>query len=560
MTQAIQTSAVVGVIGAGAMGAGIAQVAALAGHTVLLYDLDSKALDKARAGIAANVQRLIDKKKLDEPTGHRAIDRVRIITSLADLRTASLVIEAVAERLDVKRALFGELEGMVASECILATNTSSISITAIAAPLMHPSRVVGMHFFNPAPLMALVEVVHGLATSAAVAQTVYATSAAWGKTPVHAKSTPGFIVNRVARPFYAEGLRVLNEQGADAASIDAVMRDSGGFRMGPFELMDLIGHDVNFAVTQSVFEAYFNDPRFTPSLIQRELVNAGFLGRKSGRGFYDYAADAVKPAVRIETNTRSPSKIVLGESVPLYERLQARIACASVDRNDMPGLIAQIDDAFLFITDGRTATERAHALGIDNIVLIDLALDYVSAPSVALTRARQCCADAYAAVVGALTQAGYAVVPLKDIAGMAVMRTVAMLVNEAADAVNQGVCTSADLDLAMEKGVNYPLGPLAWGERIGIGRIHDVLVHLAAHYGEGRPLSRIAAHLRVAIFGSALSLKRIRVIHSSSIHAGDNRASIHCTAKRTGTDRAREPGRTSGAATRTPEVVVATRL
>ncbi|SAL84170.1 3-hydroxyacyl-CoA dehydrogenase [Caballeronia arvi] len=486
MAQALHTSDIVGVIGAGAMGAGIAQVAALAGHTVLLYDLDAHALDKARTSIAANVQRLIDKKKLDATAGHSAIERVRSITNLTDMRTATLVVEAVAERLDVKRALFGELESIVTSECILATNTSSISITAIAAPLKHPSRVVGMHFFNPAPLMALVEVVRGLATSDAVAQTVYTTSAAWGKKPVHAKSTPGFIVNRVARPFYAEGLRVLNEQGADPASIDTVMRDSGGFKMGPFQLMDLIGHDVNFAVTQSVFNAYFNDPRFTPSLIQQELVNAGFLGRKTGRGFYDYADDAVKPVARIETNMRAPSNIVLGESCPLYEGLQSRIAETKERRDDLPGLIARIDDACLFLTDGRTATARAHALGIDNVVLIDLALDYANAQSIAVTRARQCNDDAYAAAVGALTRAGYAVVPMKDIAGMAVMRTVAMLVNEAADAVNQGVCTSTDLDLAMEKGVNYPLGPLAWGERIGIARIHDVLLHLAAHYGEDR--------------------------------------------------------------------------
>ncbi|SAK77360.1 3-hydroxyacyl-CoA dehydrogenase [Caballeronia hypogeia] len=486
MTQAIQTSALVGVIGAGAMGAGIAQVAALAGHTVLLHDLDAKALDKARAGIAANVQRLIDKNKLDATTGHAAVERVSIITSLADMRTATLVIEAVAERLEVKRALFAELEGIVTPQCILATNTSSISITAIAAPLQHPSRVVGMHFFNPAPLMALVEVVRGLATSDAVAQTVHATSAAWGKKPVFAKSTPGFIVNRVARPFYAEALRVLNEQGADAASIDAVMRDSGGFRMGPFELMDLIGHDVNFAVTQSVFNAYFNDPRFTPSLIQQELVNAGFLGRKTGRGFYNYAADAAKPAPRVETHTRAPLEIVLGNDAPLYAGLQTRIAATSEARHAMPGLIAQIDNAHLFLTDGRTATERAHALGIDDLVLIDLALDYANARSIALTRARQCSDGAYAAAVGALSASGYAVVPLSDVAGMAVMRTVAMLVNEAADAVNQGVCTSADLDLAMEKGVNYPVGPLAWGERIGIERIHDVLLNLASHYGEDR--------------------------------------------------------------------------
>jgi 3-hydroxybutyryl-CoA dehydrogenase len=500
MGNAIQAAATIGVIGAGAMGAGIAQVAALAGHTVLLYDLDAAALKKARAGIASNLQRLIEKKKVDANEGHAAIERVRIVANLADMRGAALIIEAVAERLDVKRSLFVQLEEIAGEDCILATNTSSISITAIAAPLRHPSRVVGMHFFNPAPLMALVEVVRGLSTSDEVARTVHATAAAWGKKPVYAKSTPGFIVNRVARPFYAEALRVLNEQGADEASIDTVMRDSGGFKMGPFELMDLIGHDVNFAVTQSVFNAYYNDPRFTPSLIQQELVNAGFLGRKSGRGFYDYSADASKPVARVEANTRQPSKIVPGDAEPLHAALQARIAEDTHERrSDMPGLVAQIDDAYLFVTDGRSATERAHALGIDNVVLIDLALDYSSARSVALTHALQCSRDAWSAVSGALAHAGYAVVPLTDVAGMAVMRTVAMLVNEAADAVNQGVCTRADLDLAMETGVNYPLGPLAWGDRIGMARVHDVLRHLAAHYGEDRyRASPLIASLRFA--------------------------------------------------------------
>ncbi len=305
---AIDTSAIVGVIGAGTMGAGIAQVAVLAGHTVLLYDLNADAIDKARASIASNVQRLIDKNKLDENIGRATLERVRAVSDLNDFRNAALVIEAVAERLDIKRALFAQLKSIVSPKCVLATNTSSISIMAIAAQSKHPLRVVGMHFFNPAPLMALVEVVRGLATSDAVAQVVHATASAWGKQPVYAKSTPGFSVNRVAaRPFYAEGLRVLNEQSADAASVDAVMRDAGSLRMGPFQLMDRIGHDVNFAVTRSVFEAYFNDPRFTPSLIQQELVNAGFLGRKSGRGFYDYSAYASKPAARIETNLRAPS-------------------------------------------------------------------------------------------------------------------------------------------------------------------------------------------------------------------------------------------------------------
>ncbi|KND59755.1 3-hydroxybutyryl-CoA dehydrogenase precursor [Candidatus Burkholderia verschuerenii] len=424
---------------------------------------------------------------------------MRSVPDLADFRSVAMVIEAVAERLDVKRALFAQLEEIVAERCILATNTSSISITAIAAQLLHPSRVVGMHFFNPAPMMALVEVVRGLATSDDIAQCVHATASAWGKRAVYAKSSPGFIVNRVARPFYAEALRVLNKQGADVASIDTVMRDAGGFRMGPFESMDLIGHDVNFAVTRSVFDAYFNDPRFTPSLIQQELVNAGFLGRKMGLGFYDYSADAAKPATSVETNTRMPSTIVLGEAAPLYAALQARLSNADEMRSDMPGLVAQIDDAYLFVTDGRTATERAHAMGITNVVLIDLALDYATTLSIALTRTLQCSDDAYASVAGALSRCGYAAICFADVAGMIVMRTVAMLINEAADAINQGVCSRADLDLAMEKGVNYPLGPLAWGDRIDIDYVHDVLKHLSMHYGEDRyRVSPLIAALRYA--------------------------------------------------------------
>ncbi|WP_234745596.1 3-hydroxyacyl-CoA dehydrogenase NAD-binding domain-containing protein, partial [Burkholderia sp. WTPI3] len=289
---ALAPSAVVGVIGAGAMGAGIAQVAAAAGHTVLLYDLNEAACDKALAGIRAQFARLAEKGRMAPAQAEAAGSRIRAVRALADFAGVALIVEAAAERLDVKREIFATLERHVDDTCVLTTNTSSISITSIAAGLRAPQRVAGLHFFNPAPLMALVEVVSGLATAPEIARALYDTAAAWGKKPVMAKSTPGFIVNRVARPYYAEALRVLNEQGGTPASIDAVMRDAGGFRMGPFELMDLIGHDVNFAVTESVFRAYFNDPRFTPSLIQQELVNAGFLGRKSGRGFYSYADGA----------------------------------------------------------------------------------------------------------------------------------------------------------------------------------------------------------------------------------------------------------------------------
>src|SRR5471032_947806 len=317
---ALDKNSIIAVIGSGAMGAGIAQVAAVSGYTVKLYDTRPEAVSKALADIAKVFDKLVDKGRMSAADAAAANARLHAAGALADVVDAKLVVEAIVENLDVKRALFADLEAIVGDDCILATNTSSISVTAIAAKLRLPARLVGMHFFNPVPLMALVEVISGLATDAAVAQTVHDTAAAWGKQPVHAKSTPGFIVNRVARPFYAEGWRLLNEQAADAATIDAVMRDCGGFRMGPFELMDLIGHDVNFSVTQSVFGAYFNDPRFTPSVLQQEMVNAGFLGRKSGRGFYHYGdaapampqpqAEAAQPKPEFASYTIEPGAAV----------------------------------------------------------------------------------------------------------------------------------------------------------------------------------------------------------------------------------------------------------
>ncbi|HEU4844078.1 MAG TPA: 3-hydroxyacyl-CoA dehydrogenase NAD-binding domain-containing protein, partial [Burkholderiaceae bacterium] len=303
---ALSTSRMVAVIGSGAMGSGIAQVAAAAGYTVKLYDTRPEAVAKAIAGIIGMFNKLVDKERMSAADAAAAGARLQCAATLAEVAGAGLVVEAIVENLDAKRALFTQLETIVGDDCILATNTSSISVTAIGAPLRMPQRLAGMHFFNPVPLMALVEVVSGLATDAAVAATVFDTAAAWGKSPVHAKSTPGFIVNRVARPFYAEGWRLLSEQAADAATIDAVLREAGGFRMGPFELMDLIGHDVNFSVTQSVFQAYFNDPRFTPSVQQQELVNAGFLGRKSGRGCYPYGEGAAAPQPRAEAPQPRP--------------------------------------------------------------------------------------------------------------------------------------------------------------------------------------------------------------------------------------------------------------
>lgn len=496
---ALSLTATVAVIGAGAMGAGIAQVAALAGHPVLLHDTRAGAAESAITGIRSALTKLVEKGKLRADAVERAIANLRPASALSDLTAADLVVEAIVENLDAKRSLLKQLEAVVAPSAVLATNTSSISITAIGAALSRPERLVGMHFFNPAPLMPLVEVVSGAATSHEVAEQVYASAARWGKTPVHTRSTPGFIVNRVARPYYAEGLRLLQEGVADPVTLDAVLRESGGFKMGPFELMDLIGHDVNYAVTRSVFDAFYGDPRFAPSLIQLELVNAGYLGRKSGRGFYDYRETAVKAEPASECSQPLPSRIEIDTFNPLGEALARRLtaagcAYAKADGKLDDGQVARAGGAEIYPTDGRSATERAATSHTSNLVLIDLMLDATTARRAALSRAAQCAPAAWNAAVGLMQAAGYAVSALQDSPGMAVMRTVAMLANEACDAVHQQVCCAAAVDLAMRGGVGYPIGPLEWADRIGTARVLSVLDDLAHHYGE--PRYRASSFLR----------------------------------------------------------------
>jgi 3-hydroxybutyryl-CoA dehydrogenase len=491
-SNALPIDATVAVIGAGAMGSGIAQVAAQAGHSVRVFDARMGAAQAAQRSIGATLESLAAKGKISIDAAKSASARVLAVDALADCVDASLVIEAIVEDIDAKRAVFSELEVIVASDAILASNTSSLSITALGAGLKNPARVVGMHFFNPAPILPLVEVVSGLATDPAIAQTVYATASAWGKFPVHATSTPGFIVNRCARPFYGEALRVLAERAADPATLDAVMREAGGFRMGPFELMDLIGLDVNFAVTKSVWDAYFHDPRYTPSVIQQELVAAGFLGRKSGRGFFRYGEKAAKPEVATLPKQPRPTAVrVCGDLGPAAA-LVDRLAAANVVIDRAPASVAfplgaiAVGGGWLAMTDGRTATARAVAAGARDVALFDLALDYASCSRIAMSRADTCSDSAWDAAVGTVQAAGVAVSPLDDVAGLIVMRTVAMLANEAADAVHQKIATAHDVELAMQKGVNYPVGPLAWADRLNVARVRDVLGHLGAHYGSDR--------------------------------------------------------------------------
>jgi 3-hydroxybutyryl-CoA dehydrogenase len=277
------------------MGSGIAQVAATAGHSVLIYDNNPDALERSRQKLAKIMARLVEKERLSEAESVAIQGRIEYVDSLFKMMDAKLVIEAIVERLEVKRNVFEQLEDVLSDDAILATNTSSLAVTAIAAVCRKPERVIGLHFFNPAPLMALVEVVPAVQTDEKHVQRCLELMEAWGKIPVLAKDTPGFIVNRVARPFYGEAIRIYEEGIADLATIDWAMTELGGFRMGPFTLTDYIGHDVNYKVTETVFAAFYYDPRYKPSFTQQRLVDAGYLGRKSGRGFYNYATGATRP-------------------------------------------------------------------------------------------------------------------------------------------------------------------------------------------------------------------------------------------------------------------------
>ncbi len=481
---------VIAVIGAGTMGAGIAQVAAKAGHPVLLFDAAEGAAQRGIEGVSKGLSKLVDRGRMSQEDADALVGRIQPVAALTDLAPAALVIEAIVERLDVKQQVFSQLEEICSEQTVIATNTSSISVTAIGSALKRSQNLVGMHFFNPAPIMKLVEVISGLDTDPAIAADIYELSASWGKLPVHAKSTPGFIVNRVARPFYAEGLRINQEGATDIATIDALLRECGGFRMGPFELMDLIGHDVNYAVTCSVFEAFYNDQRFLPSLIQKELVDAGHFGRKSGRGFYDYSEGAEKAQPATADACPAPSQITIEGDLGVAEALVPLIEAAGitvnrVENDEVEGMI-MVGDATLMLTNGQFTTQRAAETFRPNLVNFDLALDYANASRIALAPADQASDEAVKAATGLFQAIGKAVSIIDDVPGMAVMRTVCMLANEGYDAVNQQVCDEAAVDIAMKGGVNYPAGPIEWVGNLGLSYALDVLDNLMDAYGEDR--------------------------------------------------------------------------
>ncbi|MER7403293.1 3-hydroxyacyl-CoA dehydrogenase [Streptomyces sp. NPDC000070] len=489
---ALDLSSPVAVVGTGTMGQGIAQVALVAGHPVRLYDaLPGRAREAADA-IGARLDRLVEKDRLTGADRDAARARLLPAADLSELADCALVVEAVLERLDVKQELFRALEGIVDDDCLLATNTSSLSVTAIGGALRVPGRFVGLHFFNPAPLLPLVEVVSGFATDVTYATRAYEAARAWGKTPVACADTPGFIVNRIARPFYAEAFAVYEAQGADPATIDAVLRESGGFRMGAFELTDLIGQDVNESVTRSVWESFFQDVRFTPSLAQRRLVESGRLGRKTGQGWYDHGDGAERPEADTAEQRQPPAYVVAeGDLGPAGELLalirEAGVPVREEDEDNGTRLVLP-SGGQLALADGQTSVE------FRDVVYFDLALDYRKATRIALSASQDTSPQTLAEAIGLFQALGKKVSVIGDVPGMIVARTVARIIDLAHDAVAKGVATEEDVDTAMRLGVNYPLGPFEWSRRLGRSWAYALLDDLHLRDPSGRYAPSLALY------------------------------------------------------------------
>jgi len=503
----MEAAEIIGVVGAGVMGAGIAQVAAAAGHPVRLHDAQPGLAARAKADIAGRLAKLVDKGKMTAAAREGLLARIQVCDDLAGLAPAGLVIEAVVEDLAVKRTLFARLEKLVAPGALLATNTSSLLIEDIAAGLAQPERLAGLHFFNPAPLMPLVEVVAGKATGPTVSGRLAALAQAWGKTPVQCQSSPGFIVNRGARPFYAEPLRFLEAGGADAATVDALLR-AAGFRMGPLELIDLVGLDINLAATRSIHAATGNDARYEPSRLVQELVAVGRLGRKTGRGFFEYGESAPSVAVAGAGKPAAPQgelAIVVVGSLGGAEPLVARLEKSGVRVERRAGPAAgwiESGALKLALTDGRTAAQRGAGWTV-----FDLSLDFAACGQLGFAIATEVGRGVpaepsrltetvrpthetveprseLAKVAALFHRMGINVSPLPDRPGLLVARTVAALANEAADIVLRGVASAADVDTAMQKGLNFPGGPLGWADRFGAAYCAGVLDALAVASGQ----------------------------------------------------------------------------
>ena len=477
----------VAVVGAGAMGRGIAQIAAQAGSVVRLYDTQPHAVEKARAEIASQWSKLQDKGRMDEAQVRGCNERLQTAASVSDLSDCDLAVEAIVERLDAKKSLFAELEGVVRASAVLATNTSSLSVTAIAAGLKHPQRVAGYHFFNPVPLMKVVEVIAGLKTDPGVCTRLSAYAREMGHTPVQAQDTPGFIVNHAGRAYGTEALRIVSEGIADFATIDRILKDQAGFKLGPFELMDLTALDVSHPVMESIYRQYYDEPRYRPNVITAQRLAGGVVGRKVGEGFYAYVegkaqvpAEPAVPAVDeippVWVSTRAARRVELYQ---LLKELGAKIETGQSPSMNALTLVAPLGFDITTVA----VVERldpARTLGIDMLVEDAATKRRVLATNPA-TRT-----DMRNAAHALFARDGKSVSVIRDSGGFVTQRVVAGIVNIASDICQQRICTPKDLETAVTLGLGYPLGPFAMGDRWGPANILEVLFNMQTVYGDPR--------------------------------------------------------------------------
>ena len=462
-----------GVVGAGPMGAGIAQIGLTAGMQVVLYDLNAEALAKSGKDILGRIARMVEKGQLAEGYVADAETRLILAGGLEAFAPCQLVVEAIIERLEPKQKLFAALEAMVAPDAVLATNTSSLSVAAIASGCADKTRVCGLHFFNPVPLMKLVEVIVAPSTSEATAATATALSKTIGKVPVTVKDGPGFLVNLQGRAFATEALAIVQEGVTDVATLDRIVRDGGGFRMGPFELMDLTGIDVNFAATTYIYEGYQHDPRLKTTTLHELQFNAGRYGRKTGQGFHDYSAAAAKDADPApEIGEARPFAATIGEAAAGFDLLRA----TGLSDGDGATLIAPI---------GEDCSTACHRLGLDPAKTV--AIDFTAVEKKHLTLMTAPGGSAAAQPVAEwLRSHAFTVEVIKDSPGFVLQRMLAMIANLGCELAQIGVGSPADIDLSMKLAQNYPRGPLEWAAWLGEAKTLTIMSQLQAITGSDR--------------------------------------------------------------------------
>ena len=476
---------VIGIIGAGAMGRGIAQVAATGGMTVLLMDSRAEVVADAVQSIGKALARLKEKGTLDQGAMDQALGRIKPVQNVEQLAECRLVIEAVIEKLDVKQALLAQLEGIVSDDCIIASNTSSLSITTIASKCSHPERVAGFHFFNPVPAMKLVEVIDGLQTLPAVGDALMDVGRRMGREPVRIKDAPGFLVNQVGRAYTLEAAHLVSEGIASFEDVDAVMHETAGFRMGPFVLLDLVGLDVNHPATEAIYSQFYHEPRYRPSVLMQSRLDAGMLGRKTRRGFYDYSEQKDQAPAAEEKGASSSYPVWVSKAEPeqaakltvLLQKLGAKIEDGAKPSSAALCLVTPLGD---------DATHSAVDQGLDakRVVAVDTLLDLGKRRTIMSTPVTEVSyVDAARALLGS---DGVAVTVTRDSPGFIAQRIIAMIANIGASIAQNRTASASDIDKAVKLGLGYPHGPLGFGDALGAGTLHKILNNMQRRYGDPR--------------------------------------------------------------------------